>query len=185
MSPPCPLPLKKMIDDKHSTNAESFFFPCHRRPKMSYCDPPEGGAYIVHDIHYDGGTVRQLWKRWRAAILVTDITTDEDIKYEIIKTGPKFSVRKAKVVNFLQNGKVIKLGYMRRRGWIVGAGAPKEEGLSWFERFVGTNEAVQVSGGSTPAYHFSSYWSTMMFAKLFDSGSPYWVPLDDGKQLPL
>lgn len=152
---------------------------------MSSCDPPEAGAYIVHEIRYDGGNIRRFWKRWRAAILVTDITTNEDIKYELVKNGAKFIVHRAKVVDFLQKGKVIKLGYMRRRGWIVGAGAPKEEGLSWFEQFVGTNGAVSVNAGDAAEYHFSSAWTRNKFAKLFASGSPHWVPLDDGKQLPL
>lgn len=155
---------------------------------MSYCDPPEVGAYIVHDIHFDGGQIRRFWKRWRAAILVTDISTNEDIKYELYRDRDKFIVRKAKNFKFLEKGnKVMKLGYMRKRGWIVGAGAPKEDGLRWFEEFIGLNGAAFVTQNfvnGNEAYHFTSDWTRRIFAKLFDSGSPHWRPEDDGKQLP-
>lgn len=164
---------------------------------MSYCDPPEVGAYIVHDIRFDGGQIRRFWKRWRAVIIVTDIETNEDIKYELYRDRDKFIVRKsAKGFKFLEKGKVMKLGYMRKRGWIVGGGGgagaggsptTKEDGLRWFEQFIGLNGAAFVTQNfvnGNEAYHFTSAWTKRIFEKLFNSGSPHWVPADDGKQLP-
>lgn len=61
---------------------------------MSYCNPPEDGAYIVHDIHFDGETLGDSGNGG-AAILVTNIVTNEDsTNYIRMWTNSSFGKRR-------------------------------------------------------------------------------------------
>lgn len=77
----------------------------------------------------------------------------------------------------MRQGMLTKLGYVRRRGWLVGAGQPKEVALKWFEdEVLGTTKGLDDSVSTVTKLHFSATWVAKVFAKADQSGSPYWIP---------
>lgn len=77
----------------------------------------------------------------------------------------------------MRQGMLTKLGYVRRRGWLVGAGQPKEVALKWFEdEVLGTTKGIDDSVSTAIKLHFSATWVAKVFAKADQSRSPYWIP---------
>lgn len=147
---------------------------------MKDCPAPDNnpdGAYLVHEIRFIEGKVRQGF--WPAAILVTDLATEIDIRYDLNRQGKNYLVRKVTNFKFLRQGEVIRLGYMRRRGWLVGAGVPKEEALKWFEGYLnGVGYASPPSTINEPN-HYTAIWVHRVFLRLSSEATraPHWVPI--------
>lgn len=89
-------------------------------------------------------------------------------------------VRKVSNYKFLRKNAVIELGYYKRRGWLVGAGQPKEAALSWFDQLIHSishpDRPFTVAKGPQ-ALHFSAHWVRRVLVKLSVERSPHWVPL--------
>lgn len=121
------------------------------------------------------------YRQWPAAILVSDPVEQYDIRYDLERKGVKLVLRKVPNYRFLRKNTVVKIGYMRRRGWLIGAGGePKEAALIWFE---GVLDSVKhrpaspdaVRGFWTP--HYSKNWVKRVLNKLLIQKSPHWVPI--------
>lgn len=136
-------------------------------------------AYIVHEIRFSEGKARE--KNWPAAILVTDLATGINIRYDVRQQGKIYLVRKVVNFKFLRQGQVIKLGHVRRRGWLVGARQPKEQALIWFERYLdGVGYAAPPANVNEPS-HFTAIWVRRVFTRLWlePTRPTHWVPIGD------
>lgn len=151
---------------------------------METCDAPDGDledAYLVQEINFvEAG---KTWREWPSAILVSDIVKHFDIRYDLERKGGKMVVRKVPNYKFLRKNAVIELGHLRRRGWLVGAGEPKEAALTWFEGVL--NSVGSVGRPSTVPLgrhspHFTDVWVKRVFSKLSTEISPHWSPLEAG-----
>lgn len=145
---------------------------------ISACDLPKDNnndAYTVHEVRFEEG---RLKTRWPAAILVSDPANNVHIRYNVVRVGTSSLYKYQKILNavFMRQGKVVKLGYIRRRGWLVGAGQPKEVALKWFEdEILKTTQALDANIAKVPLIHFSAAWIEKAIAKADQSGSPYWI----------
>lgn len=147
---------------------------------ISACDVPKdkiNDAYIVREIRFEEGKLRA---RWPAAILVSDPVKNIHFRYNVIRVGTPIKYKYQKITNavFMRQGKVLKLGYVRRWGWLVGAGQqqPKEVALKWFEdEVMGTTSVPEENIGKMPTLHYTAGWIAKVFAKAAQSGSPYWI----------
>lgn len=143
-------------------------------------DKPED-AYLVQEISFvEEG---KAWQQWPAAILVSDVVKQYDIRYDLERKGGKMVVRKVPNYKFLRKNVVVKLGYLRRHGWLVGAGEPKKAALIWFEGVL--NNVGYVGRPSTIAQgrhapHFTNVWVKRVFHRLSTEISPHWVLLKAG-----
>lgn len=157
---------------------------------METCDVPNGNAedaYLVQEINFvEAG---KAWQEWPSAILVSDVVKQYDIRYDLERKQGKMVVRKVPSFKFMRkmgknNAVVVELGSLRRHGWLVGAGEPKEAAaLTWFEGVV--NSVGYIGRPSTVpqgrhAPHFTTVWVKRVFAKLLTETSPHWVPLIAG-----
>lgn len=151
---------------------------------METCDAPDGDlddAYLVQEINFvETGKARQ---EWPSAILVSDIVKQYDIRYDLERKGGNMVVRRVPNYRFLRKNAVIELGDLRRHGWLVGAGEPKEAALAWFEGVLNSVGYVgrpytAPKGLRTP--HFTDIWVKRVFARLSTQTSPHWVPLEAG-----
>lgn len=158
---------------------------------METCDVPDGkaeDAYLVQEINFvEAG---KAWQEWPSAILVSDIVKQYDIRYDLERKGGKMLVRRVSNFKFMRNNNnknknknLVELGYLRRHGWLVGAGGPNSKetaALTWFEGvlnrvgYIGRPSTVP-QGRHTP--HFTSVWVKRVFAKLETETSPHWYPL--------
>lgn len=151
---------------------------------METCDVSDGDpedAYLVQEINFvEAG---KAWQEWPSAILVSDIVKQYDIRYDLERKAGKMVVRKVPNYKFMRKNAVIELGYLRRHGWLVGAGEPKEAALTWFEGvlngvgYIGRPSTVP-QGRHAP--HFTNVWVKRVFAKLSTETSPHWIPLEAG-----
>ena len=148
---------------------------------METCDAPDDkpeDAYLVQEISYvDEGLD---WRQWRAAILVSDVVEQYDIRYDLERKGGKLVPRKVPNYKFLRKNAVVKLGYLRRRGWLVGAGEPKEAALIWFEEVLKSVKqfpAPSTTGRGYRTPHYTDFWVKRVFKKLLTETSPHWVPI--------
>lgn len=117
----------------------------------------------------------RLKTRWPAAILVSDPTNEVNFRYNVIRVG-KYTYQKIANAVFVRQGKVVQLGYVRRRGWLVGAGQSKEVALKWFEdEIMGTTRGLEGSFTKIAGIHYSAEWIAKVIAKADASGSPYWI----------
>ena len=146
---------------------------------ISACDLPKDNnndAYTVHEIRFEEGKMKT---RWPAVILVSDPANNVHIRYNVIRVGISSVYKYQKILNavFMRQGKVVKLGYIRRRGWLVGAGQPKEVALKWFEdEILKKTQALDDDNiARVPQLHFSAAWIKQAIAKADRSGSPYWI----------
>lgn len=151
---------------------------------METCDVPDGNpedAYLVQEINFV--ETGKAWQEWPSAILVSDIVKQYDIRYDLERKAGKMVVRKVPNYKFMRQNSVVELGYLRRHGWLVGAGRPKEAALTWFEGvlnsvgYIGRPSTVP-KGRHTP--HFTGVWVKRVFAKLSTEKSPHWIPLEAG-----
>lgn len=143
-------------------------------------DKPED-AYLVQEINFVDEAVN--WRQWRLAILVTDFVTQIDIRYDLERKGGKLVPRKVPNYKFLRQNAVVKLGYLRRHGWLVGAGEPKEAALVWFEGVLKTVKqypAPSTTGRGVQTPHYTNFWVRKVFNKLSTETSPHWVPIITG-----
>ena len=145
---------------------------------ISACDLREDDiddAYIVREIRFEESKPKT---RWHAAILVSDPVKNVHFQYNVIKGGTPI-YRYEKIINpvFMDQGRVLKLGYVKRWGWLVGAGQQtKEVALKWFEdEVMGTTRSVPDEGYGGSMYHYSARWIGKVFTKAARSGSPYWI----------
>lgn len=156
---------------------------------MNTCDAPDGkseDAYLVHEI----GFVEEGldWRQWPEAILVSDPVKQYDIRYDLERKAGQLMMRKVPNYKFLRKNTVVKLGYLHRRGWLVGAGQPKEAALIWFETFL---NSVKHRPWTPPPYkkflppHYSKLWVKRVFSKLLTEISPHWVPIINNMQKEL
>lgn len=149
---------------------------------MEDCPAPNNNpddAYLVQEIRFIEGRLRE--GNWPAAILVTDLTTEIDIRYDVTRQGQKYLIRKVANFKFLRQGQVIKLGYVGRRGWLIGAGMPKEEALKWFEGYL---DRVGYAAPPTTSYepsHYTAIWVRRVFWRLWSEPTrpPHWVPIEN------
>lgn len=151
---------------------------------ISACDLPKGDenkdAYIVREIRYEEG---RMSTRWPAAILVSDPVNNIHFQYKVIKVAATATYTYQKIPNalFIRQGKLLKLGYVRRRGWLVGVGGTggsqsKEVALKWFEDdIMGTTKGLYDSISKAATTHFSAVWIAKVLAKADTSGSPFWI----------
>lgn len=147
---------------------------------MEDCPAPNNNpddAYLVQEIRFIQGSGRD--SSWPAAILVTDLATEIDNRYDVTRQGQNYLVRKVANFKFLRQGQVTRLGNVRRRGWLVGAGAPKEEALKWFEGYL---DRVGYGAPSFYTYqttHYTAIWVKRVFARLWSEPMrpPHWVPI--------
>lgn len=155
---------------------------------MDICDAPDDkpeDAYLVQEIGFaEEGTP---WEKWPSAILVSDVAKQYDIRYDLERKGGKMSVRKVLNYKFLRKNDIVELGYLRRHGWLVGAGEPKEAALNWFDQVIDSvghvdRPSTVAQGPYTP--HFSGVWIKRVLTKLSTEISPYWVPLSAGSIPP-
>lgn len=157
---------------------------------METCDVPNGNAedaYLVQQISF--AEADKPWQVWPAAILVSDLVKQYDIRYDLERKGGKMVVRKVANFKFMRkmgkdNAVLVELGSLRRHGWLVGAGEPKEAAaLTWFEAVLNSvgyfNRPSTVPQGKH-APHFTNLWVKRVFAKLSTETSPHWVPLIAG-----
>lgn len=151
---------------------------------METCDAPNDkpeDAYLVQEISFvESG---KAWQEWPSAILVSDTVRQYDIRYDLERKGGKMVVRRVPNYKFLRKDAVVELGSLRRHGWLVGAGEPKEAALIWFEGVL--NRVGYVGRPSTVpqgrhAPHFTDIWVKRVFAKLSTEISPHWFPLAAG-----
>lgn len=149
---------------------------------MNICDAPDGkpeDAYLVHEIGFVEEGLE--WRQWPAAILVSDPVKQYDIRYDLERKGGQLVFRKVPSYKFLRKNSVIKLGYLQRRGWLVGAGGePKETALIWFETFLKSVKhrpfLVNTFKKVFPP-HYTKIWVKRVFNKLSTEVSPHWVPI--------
>ena len=121
--------------------------------------------------------------RWPAAILVSDPVNNIHFQYKVIKVAATATYTYQKIPNalFIRQGKLLKLGYVRRRGWLVGVGGTggsqsKEVALKWFEDdIMGTTKGLYDSISKAATTHFSAVWIAKVLAKADTSGSPFWI----------
>lgn len=143
---------------------------------ISTCDLPKDNdneAYLVREIRFEEG---RLKTRWPAAILVSDLVNQVHFRYNVMRVGTTYRYQKIPIAIFMRQGKVVKLGYVRRHGWLVGAGQPKEVALEWFEdEILGTTLGLDESITRIAGTHYSTAWIAKVFAKADGSGSPYWI----------
>ena len=145
---------------------------------ISACDlskDDDNDAYIVREIRYEEGRMRT---RWPAAILVSDPVNNVHFQYKVIKIAASATYTYQKIPNalFIRQGKLVKLGYVRRRGWLVGAGQSKEVALKWFEdEVMGTTRGLYDSISVADTTHYSAVWVAKVLAKADQSGSPFWI----------
>lgn len=148
---------------------------------METCDAPGDNpedAYLVQEIGFvEEGTP---WEQWPSAILVTDVVKQYDIRYDLERKAGRIVVRKVSNYKFLRKNAVVQLGYLRRHGWLVGAGEPKEAALSWFDRVVYSvghvdRPSTVAQGPYTP--HYTGVWIKKVLFKLSTEMSPHWVPI--------
>lgn len=143
------------------------------------CDLPKDNDqdfYVVREIRFVEG---RLKNRWPAAILVSDPTNKVNFRYNVIRVGKynTYTYQKIPNVLFVRQGKIVQLGYVRRRGWLVGAGQSKEVALKWFEdEVLGTTRGLDDSIVKVAALHYSAEWIAKVIAKADQSGSPYRIP---------
>lgn len=146
---------------------------------LSACDLPKddvNDAYIVREIRY---VESRLKRRWPAAILVSDPVNNVHFLYKVIKieASATFTYQKVPNAKFIRQGKLVNLGYVRRRGWLVGAGQSKEVALKWFEdEVMGTTKGIYDSISKAALDHYSAEWIAKVFAKADQSGSRFWIP---------
>lgn len=153
---------------------------------ISACDLPKGDdnkdAYIVREIRYEESRMRT---RWHAAILVSDPVNNIHFQYKVIKIAATatYTYQKIPIALFIRQGKIVKLGYVRRRGWLVGVGVggtaggqAKEVALKWFEdEIMGTTKGLYDSISRVATTHYSAVWIAKVLAKADYSGSPFWI----------
>lgn len=145
---------------------------------ISACDLPKDNdqdVYIVREIRFVEG---RLKSRWPAAILVSDPANEVNFRYNVIRVGKSTSYTYQKIPNaiFVRLGQVVQLGYVRRRGWLVGAGQSKDVALKWFEdAILGTTRGLEGSITKIAGIHYSAAWIAKVIAKADESGSPYWI----------
>lgn len=150
---------------------------------INACDlpPPDNinDAYIVREIRFEEG---RLKTRWPAHILVSDPVKNVHFRYKVIRVGTSTTYKYQKIPNavLMRQGKLLKLGYVRRWGWLVGGaatGQPKEVALKWFEdEVMGTTRALDENIAKMSKLHYSAAWIAKVMAKATQSGSPYWIP---------
>ena len=145
---------------------------------ISACDLPKDGdndAYIVQEIRLEEGRQKS---KWPAAILVSDPINNVYFRYNVIRieTSTTFTYQKIPSPIFIRQGKLVKLGYVRRRGWLVGAGQSKEVALKWFEdEIMGTTKRAEEGFARIATAHHSATWIAKVFTKADQSGSPFWI----------
>lgn len=68
---------------------------------------------------------------------------------------------------------------MRRRGWLVGAGGPKEEALKWFEGYLDKVGYAAPPATVNEPSHFTAIWVQRVFSRLSSEPTrpPHWVPI--------
>lgn len=148
---------------------------------MKTCDAPGDkpeDAYLVQEISFvDEGLD---WRQWPAAILVSDVVEQYDIRYDLERKGGKLVPRKVLNYKFLRKNAVVKLGHLRRLGWLVGAGEPKEAALIWFEGVLKSVKQWPSPSATTRGYrtpHFTDFWVKKVINKLLTEVSPHWVAI--------
>lgn len=136
---------------------------------ISACDLPKdhnNDAYILYEIRFEEGRQKA---RWPAAVLVSDPANNDRFRYNVIRveTSTIYTYQKIPHAIFMRQGKVVKLGYVRRRGWLVGAaGQPKEVELKWFEdEILATTRTLNSDITRVAIAHFSAVWIVKAFAK--------------------
>lgn len=149
---------------------------------ISACDllKDNDDAYIVREIRFEEG---RLKARWPAAILVSDPVNNVHFRYNVIRVGltTTYTYKKTPIAVFVRKEEVVKLGYVRRRGWLVGVGAgvqqqSKEVALKWFEdEILAKTFGIDQNLIKFATSHFSAAWIAKAFAKADQSGSPYWI----------
>lgn len=135
-------------------------------------------AYLVLEIQFSDGKARE--KNWPAATLVTDLATGINVRYGIRQQRGIYLVRKVVNFKFLRQGQVIRLAYVRRRGWLVGAGQPKEQALILFEGYLdGVGFAAQPVTVNELS-HFTAIWVRRVFTRLWlELMRPkHWFPME-------
>lgn len=151
---------------------------------METCDAPDGNpedAYLVQEISFvEAG---KAWQGWPSAILVSDIVKQYDIRYDLERKGGKMVARRVPNFKFLRKNAIVELGYLKRHGWLVGAGEPKATALIWFEEVLNSvghvdRPSTVPKGHHTP--HFTDVWVKRVFARLSTEKSPHWIPLEAG-----
>ncbi len=153
---------------------------------MNMCDAPDGkpeDAYLVHEIGYVEEGLE--WRQWPAAILVSDPVKQFDIRYDLERKGGQLVFRKVPNYKFLRKNTVVKLGYLQRRGWLVGAGEPKEAALIWFETFLkSVKHRPYIPNPLKKVFppHYTKLWVKRVFNKLLTEVSPHWVPIINSGQ---
>ena len=139
--------------------------------------------YTVWEMVFQG-TAEPVW-RWPHAILVAEGVESHPIyrRYTVIQSSTQGLVfRKQDPYLFLQNGKIVLLNKLYRRGWLVPPeGEAKETALAWFEMMAGITQkplltAIQRYAKKEPSMHFTASWASKLFADLRTSGSEYWIP---------
>lgn len=62
---------------------------------------------------------------WLAAILVSEPENAVHLRYNVIRVGKSttYTHQKVPIAVFVRKGEVVKFGYVRRWGWLVGVGA--------------------------------------------------------------
>lgn len=153
---------------------------------MKTCDAPDNkpeNAYLVQEISFVDEALD--WRQWPAAILVSDLVEPFDIRYDLGRKGGKLVLRKVLNYRFLRKNTIVKVGYMRRLGWLVGAGGePKETALIWFEGVLESVKHRQASPAAARGFwtpHYSKNWVKRVLDKLLIQKSPHWVPIITGK----
>lgn len=142
------------------------------------CDLPkddDNDAYIVREIRYEEG---RLKGRWPAAILVSDPVNNVHFQYKVVKIAASTTYTYQKIPNaiFMRQGKIMKLGYVRRWGWLVGAGQSKEVALKWFEdEIMGSTKGLYDSISRAATTHYSAVWIVKVLKKADQSGSLFWI----------
>lgn len=139
--------------------------------------------YTVWEIVFQG-TAEPVW-RWPHAILVAEGVESRPTyrRYTVIQSSTQGLVfRKQDPYLFLQNGKIVLINKLYRKGWLVPKeGDPKEDALAWFEMMAGITQkpapaAIQRYAKKEPSMHFTASWASKLFADLRTSGSEYWIP---------
>lgn len=129
------------------------------------------------------GTTPPVW-RWPHAILVADSVESRPPyrRYTVTQSSTQGLVyRKQDPYLFLQNGKIVLVNKLYRRGWLVPKeGEPKENALAWFEGIASNTkkpglDPTQRYAKKEPQMHYTTDWAIKVFADLRTSGSEYWI----------
>lgn len=143
--------------------------------------------YTVWEMVFQG-TAEPVW-RWPHAILVAEGVESRPTyrRYTVTQSSTQGLVfRKQDPYLFIQDGKIVLINKLYRRGWLVPKeGEPKETALAWFEGMAGITqkpplERIQRYARKDPSLPFTASWASKLFEDLASSGSEYWIPYVSG-----